>query len=169
MRILTVLDKQDYDPQWNRFFREAVRAIILHEGMIALVRNLHGGYYKFPGGGIEAGESHIDTLIRETYEETGLHILPSSVRAFGMVHELRKSLIDPDMIFEQKSYSYRAGVAGQMLDGYEAEEGSVLEWTDIRKAYEINTVIATQRGDLDFLFREAEVLKLLLLQTQEQY
>ena len=31
-------------------------------------------YYKFPGGGIDDGETKIDALIRETKEDTGLTI-----------------------------------------------------------------------------------------------
>ena len=77
MHVLKILDMRDYDPAWEKISREAVRAIILRDGRIALVRSLRNGFYKFPGGGIESGESHIDTLIRETPEETRLHVLPS--------------------------------------------------------------------------------------------
>lgn len=77
MQVLKILDMRDYDPAWEKFSREAVRALILRDGKITLVRSLRDGFYNFPGGGIESGESYFDTLIRETPEETRLHVLPS--------------------------------------------------------------------------------------------
>lgn len=47
-------------------------------------------YYKFPGGGIEPGECHEEALVRETLEETGLAVLPESIRAYGYVHRIQK-------------------------------------------------------------------------------
>ena len=39
MRIQKVFDTQNYDPTWDRFYQETVRAIILREGKIAPIRD----------------------------------------------------------------------------------------------------------------------------------
>jgi len=38
-------------------------------------KDLHNGYYVFPGGTIERGETGIDCIVREFKEETGLNII----------------------------------------------------------------------------------------------
>ncbi len=57
MRIIAIFDDENYDNDWEVYSREAVRGIILRDNKIALVKCGREGYYKFPGGGIEAGES----------------------------------------------------------------------------------------------------------------
>lgn len=52
---------------------------------IAMIHSLKYDYYKFPGGGIEAGEDKINVLIREVREETGLVVLTETIKAYGMV------------------------------------------------------------------------------------
>jgi len=56
-------------------YRVAVRAIIMKDGKYLMVQE-NEGWYAFPGGGIEYGESPIEALIREFKEE--LHIELSS-------------------------------------------------------------------------------------------
>jgi hypothetical protein len=66
MRILCVLDSKDYDQSLPRTTRNAVRAIILSGGKLVLVRSDLVGEYKFPGGGAEPGETHSETVIRDS-------------------------------------------------------------------------------------------------------
>ena len=82
MRLLFDMDKKDYDPDGTKFFRPSVRGIIVRGGKLALVHSLKYDYYKFPGGGIDDGETHTATLVREVREETGLNVLPESVREY---------------------------------------------------------------------------------------
>ena len=130
-----VFDDKNYDDRFSVFTREAVRAIILRGDLIALVKSDREGYYKFPGGGIEPGETHVQTLTRETFEETGLTVLPLSISEFGEIIERRRSIFGEREIFEQRSYYYyaqTAGTPGQASpQGYEAELGYHLEYTDI--------------------------------------
>lgn len=169
MKTILLMDEKNYDEGWKRFYREASRAIIIKGGKIALVKSLQGGWYKFPGGGIEEGESAVDAVIRETMEETGLSLIKDSVREYGTVHEIRKSIYYDNEIFEQKSFYYTAeaddAVFEQNLNAYEAELGYVLEWADIKTAYETNMTFR-KNGDFSvvnaFPIREAYVLKMLM-------
>lgn len=164
MQTLHIFDEMNYDPSWKTVCREAVRAIIIKDGKIALTKSTREGFYKFPGGGIESGEAHFDTLVRETKEETGLHVIPESVKEYGMLWEIRRGLYG-DEIFNQKSYYYFADVtdslSAQTLDNYEADMGFVLEWADLEPAYQTNMRLGGNY-QTSFIFREAYMLKQLL-------
>ncbi len=165
MKLLKDFDSKNYCETWKKYSRNAVRAIIIRNGKIALVKSLKEGFYKFPGGGMEDGETHTDTLIREVLEETGLKIIPQTIREFGMIREIRKSLFRSDEIFEQNSYYYFAEaedfVCETNLTEKEKELGYVLEWTDIKTAFDIDMEIGS-RAETAFLLREAYILELLL-------
>ena len=57
MRLLFEMDKKDYARCTRRFVRDSARSIIIRDGRIAMIHSLKYDYYKFPGGGIEAGEA----------------------------------------------------------------------------------------------------------------
>jgi len=57
--------------------RISARAIVIHDGHILLNRFCDGvteNYYTV-GGGMEPGESACEAVVRETYEESGLHVV----------------------------------------------------------------------------------------------
>ena len=74
MRRLFVLDSKDYDDTHSVTVKNTVRAIICRDGRYAMQQN-RDGIYKIPGGGVENNESLLDTLCRETLEETGLVVV----------------------------------------------------------------------------------------------
>ena len=78
MRLLFEMDKKDYGNCTHTFSRDSARSIIIKNGKIAMIHSLKYDYYKFPGGGIESGESAADALIREIAEEAGLTVIPDS-------------------------------------------------------------------------------------------
>lgn len=165
MKPLFLLDKKDYDPSWPRFQRPSVRAIILRGNRVAMVHSLKYDYYKFPGGGVEAGESHKEALIREVLEETGLRVILSSITEFGSVLRLRRDGNGAEEIFEQENFYYcceaEETADSQKLDDYEAEERFTLEFVFPESA------VATNRGkehnsvDREMLERDSRVLELL--------
>ena len=164
MKTLHLFDDHNYELTWKRINREAVRAVIVRDGFIALVKSLKEGFYKFPGGGIEAGENHSQTLIRETLEETGLHVLPATIKELGMLHEIRKGLYG-DEIFDQKSYYYYADVRDELsiqnLSEYEKEQSFTLEWIDIQTALSVNRSLG-RNYETSFILREAYLLQYIL-------
>ena len=166
MKELRIFDKRNYDRSLPKHTREASRAIIIRNNKIVMVRSQKQGYYKFPGGGNEEGETHLDTLIRETSEETGLTLDPESVREFGLVRELRKDIYC-NTIFEQISYYYFADIREReeaaLWESFEAEAGFSAEFVDVRHALETDKRISDmRRSRSEFLKRETFVLELLL-------
>ncbi len=165
MKLLCEFDYKDYDKCTRSFERNAVRAIIFKNNKIAMVKSDKEGYYKFPGGGMEKDESKIDTLIRETLEETGLSIIPESIKEYGYTCEKRKGTYDFDEIFIQNSYYYTADVADTIselsLDKYEKILGYHLEFVPLEIAYEANKTIGKNYHS-SFILREAKVLEILI-------
>jgi 8-oxo-dGTP pyrophosphatase MutT (NUDIX family) len=165
MRLLFELDPRNYDPQGKRFIRDSARCITIQHGRIAMVHSLKYDYYKFPGGGIEKGETPEDALIRETLEEAGLIVLPESVKEYGFVHRIQKSDLDGADIFVQDNYYYLCSVeetpVAQKLDDYEADEHFTLEWTAPEHAIHVNRNVNHGPKDQIMLEREALVLEYL--------
>ena len=165
MKLIAIYDEKNYNENWPRIVRKAVRGIIIKNNKVALVRSEKEGFYKFPGGGIEKGESHLDALIREIEEETGLIAISDSIKEFGLIHEIRKSILEENEIFDQLSYYYlidvKEEVGVQKLENYEIELGYKLEWVDIKNAYQINSEIG-KKYETKFILREAHILKLLM-------
>ena len=141
MRLLFELDAHDYDPNGTVFVRPSVRGIIIRDGRVAMIHSLVWNYYKFPGGGMEVGETQLDTLIREVREETGLKVIPDSVREFGWVHRVEEGHSHGEDVFVQDNYYYLCDadpVPGPTeMDPKEAVSGFVLEFVPPRRVFEV--------------------------------
>lgn len=164
MRTIAIFDDKNYNEDAQKLIREAARAVIVKHGKVALVKSIKENYYKFPGGGIEINESYEDALIRETLEETGLVVVPCSIKECGLIHEIRKSIYN-DNIFEQKSYYYYADVEDKILEqnlsDNEKDLQYILEWVDPIIAYNVNIKVGKEYKS-KFLLREARILELLI-------
>ena len=168
MRELFVLDKKNYNPNGSIGRRPSVRGIIIRDGKIAMMHSLRYNYYKLPGGGIEGEETLLETLIREVREESGLVVIPDSVKEFGYVRRIEKGRIED--IFIQENFYFlceaEEDIVAQELDDYEADEKFTLEFVLIDDAIKVNETadhfekeeVSTFRGMLD---RENKVLLLL--------
>ena len=167
MRTLFEMDARDYDPNGSAFVRPSVRGVILRNGTVAMVHSIKYDYYKFPGGGMEAGESQIQTLLREVQEESGLAVLPDPIREYGLVPRKQKSdRVGEYEIFVQENYYYlcdtSANVGKQALDDYEREEQFTLEWVKPEYAVAVNRNRDHGPKNQMMLEREARVLETLI-------
>lgn len=169
LRLLFEMDRKDYDPEGSRFERPSVRGIIVRDGKVAMVHSKKYDYYKFPGGGIEPGEDQRATLIREVKEESGLVVIPETIREFGWVHRIQKGSVDD--IFIQDNFYYLCeteAIAGQQkLDDYEAEAEFVLAFVTPQTVTEVNRreEHGAKSGNplfVTMLEREARVMELLI-------
>lgn len=164
MRLLFTLDRGDYQEGGKVYSRPSARAIVIREGRVAMVHSRKFDHYKFPGGGIEPGESREAALQREAREEAGLVLDPQSIRPFGFVHRIERG--DAEPIFLQDNFYYLASVAAlvpQELDGYEAEERYTLRWVEPGEAIQKNKALTSvyKRKYHTMLLREALVLERL--------
>ena len=166
MRLLFEMDQKDYAHCTHTFTRHSARSIIIKDGKVAMIHSLKYDYYKFPGGGIENGESPVEAMIRETREEAGLAVIPESVREYGYVHRIQRSDYNPAECFVQDNYYYLCKameqLTSQLLDDYEAQESYTLEYMEplaaIRKNYDVKN---SPYNQLMFV-REARVLENLI-------
>ncbi len=165
MRLLFELDKKDYEKCTRSYVRNSARSIIIRNGRVAMVHSLKYDYYKFPGGGIEEGESIEDAVVRETLEESGLRIDRSTMREYGYVHRIQKNTYDSEECFIQDNFYFLCeageGRAPQKLDAYEARERFTLEFVEPEKAMAVNRAKGHGPKDPVMLEREARVLEML--------
>ena len=64
-------------------FSVRVRAIIISDGELLMIRQKKGYYYPV-GGRIHQNETSLDAVVREVYEDTGLTMEPERI---GFIHE----------------------------------------------------------------------------------
>jgi len=166
MRLLFEMDKKDYDKCTHSFVRNSARSIIIKGKKIAMIYSVKYGYYKFPGGGIENGENPVDAMIRETREESGLVVLPDTVKEYGYVHRIQRSDRDKTECFIQDNYYYLCNTAdeavSQELDDYEAKENYILEYVEPDAAIRKNRHVVQSPYNQMMFEREARVLELLV-------
>lgn len=170
MRDLFSMDAKDYNPDGKVFSRPSVRAVIAKDDKVLLVYSKKFDYYKFPGGGLNKGESDTEALLREVQEETGYQVVPESVEEFGRVLRRQKDSYEADHIFEQENRYYfcraKEELAERNLDDYEAEEGFTAVWADPFEASHHNHYSRNKGGDPVMVEREEKVLNLVDLELR---
>lgn len=131
MKILATFDAKDYQNTVEVCEKSCVRAIILKEGKLAMQCGRDGSY-KIPGGGPEDGEDDRVALVREVLEETGLHVIESTIAALGEIVEIRRDLFDltKKYICRSRFYFCRVGEKQEelRLTSSEEEQGYELRW-----------------------------------------
>ena len=156
------IDLKDYRENGTVYHRTAVRGIIQQERKLLLVAGKYGDC-KFPGGGVESGESLEEALAREIREETGFALDPSSLRKWGEVTERRKG-ITADITEMVSHYFFceltETAQIQQELDPYETEYEYAPVWLTLEEAIQKNTA-ALGQTEVPWVTRDLEVLRLL--------
>ena len=151
MRLLFEIDTKNYSDTDEVIIRPSSRSIIIEKQKILMVYS------------IEEGETSIEAVIRETYEEAGLIIKKENLKEFGIVKRTEKI---NNKVFYQDNYYYLVNKydkgQSQQLDDYEYEEGYTLVLVDPATA--IKTNINSNHGSANqiMLIREAKVLEILI-------
>ncbi|MBR0467573.1 NUDIX domain-containing protein [Candidatus Saccharibacteria bacterium] len=144
MKKLFIIDLKDYSPDGKKFYRPSVRGIIFDKNNnIAMIYSQKYHFYKFPGGGIEGDETHLETLAREIKEETGMTLIPDSAKEFGEVLKIQKGdEAGEDTIHIQQNFYYTCKVEDEIgeqnLDDGEKDLDFVLRFAPVEEAIRTN-------------------------------
>lgn len=158
MKVLFALDKKDYTEDMPVVERYAVRAIIKQNGKYAMQKSSLGEY-KIPGGGVEAGESYEQALLREVREETGLLVKTETIKEIGEVLEIKEDKKNKGHKYVAHSLYYECEVAPEMvtteMTESELSKGYQLEWAELQHIIVENM----KRQNENWVIRDTEFLK----------
>ncbi|MEV6522434.1 NUDIX domain-containing protein [Longispora sp. NPDC051575] len=144
--------------------RSSARGIVRRDGRLLMVCSRNGDY-KFPGGGVEPGESVPDAVRRELAEECGARVLAVG-EPFGRVVEYAVAKEAGYDLFANTSWYLRCEIADELgaqhLEDDERELGLVPTWVDLDEAIGVNSALLAGGGAAPrWLRRETTVLRLL--------
>lgn len=156
------MDLRDYDETENVFQRKAVRGIIKNGNKYLIIHGKYGDY-KFPGGGMDEGETLLDTLYREVLEETGYRVKEESISDYILVHERRKGMFNDRLEMDSWYYFCEVGreVEERKLDEYEKEYEYEVEWMELKEALRKNEEVK-DRKMIPWIDREMLVMREIL-------
>ena len=144
--------------------RIAVRAVIQRGPSLLMILSANVGDYKFPGGGVQAGETHEQALRREVSEECGAE-LSHMGEEIGSVVEYNHAKDSGFETFKMTSYYYRCevmdGFGAQDLDDYERDLGFRPVWVSIEEAIQQNKSLLEADKRPGWLKREIFALEYL--------
>jgi len=127
-----------------------------------MVHSTSVGDYKFPGGGLQPGESHAEALSREIEEECGMRLV-SWGREIGVVLEYDFAEEREYDTFQMASYYYECqveqGSGVQRLDDYEEELGFQPVWIHLEQALLLNKDLRGSSKAPEWLRREIFMLE----------
>ncbi|MGN1399256.1 MAG: NUDIX domain-containing protein [Erysipelotrichaceae bacterium] len=166
MRLLFKIDLNNYQNCSYSLTRNCARSIIIKDNKLAMIHSQKYNFYKFPGGGIEDNETAVEACIRETREEAGLIIKPNSIKEYGLVFRILKSIKDEKQCYIQNNYYFLCDIEQEgilpKLEPYEQAEKDILEYVDAQTVIVANNRVEKSPYDITILQREAKVVELLL-------
>ncbi|HLV33787.1 MAG TPA: NUDIX domain-containing protein [Spirillospora sp.] len=108
-------------------------AIVANEaGEVLLHRRGDNGLWSLPGGVIEPGEEPAEAVIREVYEETGLHVLPERiVGIYGGQSNMSEYPNGDKAAFISVTFKCRVVGGSLRIDGDESLELRYFDWRNL--------------------------------------
>lgn len=130
-----IMENGEYPKNKKYNFRRASRAVIVNKKKeIALLYYKNNNFYKLPGGGVEQGETKVQTVKREILEEIGCEI--KNIKELPTIIEY-KNLMDTIQI----SYCFVAKVHKNThelhLTKQEAKAGIEINWISLNRAIQL--------------------------------
>lgn len=127
------------DPAIRYTHRPGAYGVLLQAGRVLLTQT---DEYQLPGGGIDPGESHLQALHREVWEETGWHIAnPVRIGAF------RRFVFMPDYGYYAEKICHVYAARPTMKVSAPSEPGHRPVWMDAHCA----TSMLANEGEVHFL------------------
>jgi len=164
--ILEIFREKNLPSEGKTLKREAGRGVTFAKNnKLLMVYSTKRGDFKFPGGGVQKGETHEDALKREVAEECGLKI--DLIKELGKVIEYKKARERSYDIFQMNSYYYICSVSGSLdktdLDEYEKKLGFTPVWVELEEALDTNRKILNSKpaSPNSWVERETKVLEWL--------
>lgn len=161
MRTLLTIDKKDYSADMPIYEKYSTRAVIVRDGKLATQRGAAGDY-KLLGGGVDPGEDYSEALCREVQEESGLIVIPDSIREIGQITERRRDIFKPEEIFVCHSLFYFCDVREEMTESNMTEseitKGYCLTWAAPEEIIAGNAAFC---GSQPWIYRDTEFVKWL--------
>ena len=154
------------EPERRVIERRAVRAVAFRGDRLLMIHARGPGDFKFPGGGVEPGESAIEALGRELREETGHELALAGAPALRV--EERRPAKEAGAVFHMISDYYLCEVADgpagrQSLDAYEARLGFAPAWVSPEEALAANEALVAEGDASPWIRREIFALRRLCL------
>ena len=153
----------------SRVTRRAARAVAERDGLYLMIRSEKPGEgdWKFPGGGIEPGETEEEAVARELEEETGYRAARVGA-LIGSATEFRTPKEAGFALFVMESSYWRVELAAEpgerRLDPYEEELDYRPRWVRLDEAIAANRALmdSPSGARMPWIRRETRVMELLL-------
>ncbi|WP_165553794.1 NUDIX domain-containing protein [Kribbella capetownensis] len=162
--LLAAFRSPELSPGGRLVERTAVRGVLSRGRELLLLASRHGDY-KFPGGGVEPGESFGSALHREFREECGYADVVVGAELGTTREEVPAAEPEYDVFGMTSHYFACSGgspVSDQQLEPYEAELELTPQWVTVDDALAANrAVLASGVGVMRWLVREIAVLEWL--------
>ncbi len=117
---------------------DKVAFLYLQDGKILSTRSKGKDKYYIPGGKREAGETDIDTLVREVKEELSVDIIESSAKLYGVFEAQAHGKADGVIV---KMTCYTAEFTGKLKADSEIAEIVWLTMADIEAVSPVDKLI----------------------------